>query len=454
MGKKLLILPGVILGVVALVFLSKTKQEPKRVDIKERVKTVIAIEVQEMDFVPRAVGYGYVQPDKVWEAVAEVKGKIIQRRPNLKKGVFLKKGELLFRIEPETSRLAVEGIEADILNYQVQVAQNDQNQKDTQRQLQIEKNSLEISKNELERKKQLFDEGIISKSELDKEKQRLLVQKNVVENYKGTINRLPAERRALLAKLASQKAKLQDALINLEKTAIHAPFDSRVSKVEVELGQAVSVGQILAGADSIAVAEINAQIPRHQLRNLFSRNAPASITMETLRNITNGDREKFLGFRAVVRIDLQGEPVEWPARFSRFTEIDPKTGTVGIVVSVDDPYLKAQPGKRPPLQKNFFCEVELFSKARPKTIVIPRSALHETEVYRVNADGRLEKQEVKVEFFQGNVAVVQSGVQPGDRVIVSDVIPAIEGMLLSVQMEKGLVSSLMQSPTLFQNPDE
>ena len=447
MGKKLLILPGIILGIIALVFLLQTKQEPRRAEIKERAKAVMAIEVQERNFFPRAVGYGYVQPEKVWDAVAEVKGKIIKIHPNLKMGVFLKKWEFLFRIEPETSRLAVEGIEADILNTQAQVAQLDQNLNDTQRQRKIEDKSLDISNSELERKQKLFDEGIISKSDLDKEKQRLLVQKSVVENYKGTLNRLPAERRALMANLASQKAKLKDARINLKKTEILAPFDSRVSKIGAELGQAVSVGQILASADSVAVAEINAQIPRYQLKHLFSKDTPTSVTIETLRNITDGDQDNFLNFEAVVRVDLQGETVEWPARFSRFTEIDPKTGTVGIVVSVDNPYLKAQPGKRPPLQKNFFCEVVLFSQARPNSIVIPRSSLHENKVYRVTADGRLEKKEVTVDFFQGNVAVIRSGVQAGDRIIVSDVIPAIEGMLLSVQLEKGLISSLMQSPT-------
>jgi len=446
MVKKLLILPGIILGVGALFFLSKTKQEPKRAEVIERSKAVKAVNVQQMDFIPRAVGYGYVQPEKVWEAVAEVKGKIVKIHPNLKKGVFLKKGEFLFRIEPETSRLAVEGIEADILNIQAQIGKIDQNLDDTERQRKIEDNSLDINKSELDRKQKLFDEGIISKSELDKEKQRLLVQKNVVENFKGTINRLPSERRALMANFASQKAKLKDARINVGKTEIFAQFDSRVSKVDVELGQAVSVGEILATADSVAVAEINAQIPRYQLRNLILKDTNASITIESLRNITDGDQGNYLNFGAIVRIDPQGKPIEWPARFSRFTEIDPKTGTIGVVVSVDDPYLTAQPGIRPPLQKNFFCEVEIFAKPLPNSIVIPRSSIHENFVYRITADDRLEKKEVKIDFFQGNVAVIKSGIEPGDKIIVSDVIPAIEGMLLSVHMDNSFIASMNQSP--------
>jgi multidrug efflux pump subunit AcrA (membrane-fusion protein) len=446
MVKKLLILPGIILGVGVMIFLSKTKLEPKRAEIVERSKAVKAVNVQQMDFIPRAVGYGYVQPEKVWEAVAEIKGKIVKMHPNLKKGVFLKKGEFLFRIEPETSRLAVEGIEADILNIQAQIAKIDQNLDDTERQRNIESKSLDISKSELERKQKLFDEGIISKSELDKEKQSLLVQKNVVENFKGTLNSIPSERRALMANLASQKAKLKDARINVGRTEIFAQFDSRVSKIDVELGQAVSVGEILATADSVAVAEINAQIPRYQLTNLILKDANPSVTIESLRNITDGDQGNYLNFGAIVRIDPQGKPIEWPARFSRFTEIDPKTGTIGVVVSVDDPYLTAQPGIRPPLQKNFFCEVEIFAKARPDSIVIPRSSIHENIVYRVTSDERLEKKEVKIDFFQGNVAVIKSGIKAGDRVIVSDVIPAIDGMLLAVQMENSFIASLTQSP--------
>lgn len=134
----------------------------------------------------------------------------------MKKGAFIAKGEELLRIEPAQSRLAVEEVAAEIQQIEAQVG-------------------------ELDRKNRLFAEGIISKSSLDQEKQRLLVQKNTVENYKGILNRLSSERRALLATLAARKSRQEDARLNLGKTVIKAPFDSRLSEVNVEIGQAAQV---------------------------------------------------------------------------------------------------------------------------------------------------------------------------------------------------------------------
>ncbi len=442
MGKKLLIFPGLILGLAILVILVKAKEAPQRTKITEHAKAVRAITLSETNFIPRAVGYGYVHPDKTWEAVAEIGGKIVEIHPNLKKGVFLNKGETLFKIEANPSRLAIEEIQAEILNIKAQIAKLEQNLTDTKRQLEIERSSLKINQSELDRKIKLFREGVVSKSDLDLEKQRVLIQKNSVENYLSTINRIPSERQALFANLRATQSRLANAKINLEKTIVTVPFDSRIAQVNVELGQAATVGQILAIADSIKTAEIEAQIPRYKLRNLIPKDAPESLDLEAFRNITRGDLEKFFGFNAIVRIDINSRSIEWKARFLRFTETDPKTGTIGIVVAVDDPFLKAKPGKRPPLQKNYYCEVELYGKPRPNSLIIPRSALHQNLVYVVNQESRLEKRKVQIEFFQEDLVSIQSGLNSGEQIIVSDVIPAIEGMLLTVHLDKKLESSL------------
>lgn len=53
------------------------------------LETYVPLPVEPVDFVPRALGYGYVQPGKVWEAVAEVSGKIAYRHPELERGRLL-----------------------------------------------------------------------------------------------------------------------------------------------------------------------------------------------------------------------------------------------------------------------------------------------------------------------------------------------------------------------------
>ena len=80
-----------------------------------------------------------------------------------------------------------------------------------------------------------------------------------------------------------------------------------------------------------------------------------------------------------------------------------------------------------------FVEVELRGKPREARIVIPRSAVHLGRVYLVDGDSRLVTRPVKVDFTVGDDVCLSDGLGPGDRLVLTDLIPAIEGMLLAPQ---------------------
>ena len=84
--KKLLIIVPIIFGIALFVWMKSTKQPPARLDHKERVQTVRVISLEKTPVVPRAIGYGYVEADRTWEAISEVSGKIVYTNKNLKKG--------------------------------------------------------------------------------------------------------------------------------------------------------------------------------------------------------------------------------------------------------------------------------------------------------------------------------------------------------------------------------
>ena len=85
---------------------------------------------------------------------------------------------------------------------------------------------------------------------------------------------------------------------------------------------------------------------------------------------------------------------------------------------------------RPPLVKGMFVEVEISGRPTTDRIVIPRSAVHEGRVYTVDKDNRLRIRPVEVLAEQGGEAVIESGLEMGERVVLSDLSPAIDGMLL------------------------
>ena len=442
--KVLLIVPAVALGVVVFVFMIKSRQGPKHAEDAERVTAVRVIPAPEVSIVPRAVGYGKVQPGQTWEAVAEVSGKIIEIHPNLKRGVFLPKDTVLLRIDPASYDLAHSRSKSDVKSLQAQLNELEQREKNFRRLLETEKHSQTLSSKELERKRKLSERGIISISELDQEEKRVLAQQNAVENLQSSLNLIPAQKKALLAKISSSKSQLEGTGLEIEKTTIRVPFDCRIAKVNVELAQAAKAGQVLVVADAIDTSEISAQVPLYALKNLISPGATPLFTRKSSMKEIMDD----LGLRAVVRLSLHDKSIEWKASVSRMAEtINPETQTLGVYVVVDDPYLKARPGERPPLIKNMYCEVELRGKPRPKSVVIPRAALHQGIVYVVNAQNRLERRAVTMDYSQGSLTSIKKGLKPGEKVIVTDIVPAIEGMLLTQEIDKDLLESIVSEAT-------
>ncbi len=435
----LLILPPLIIGIIALAWSYQGREEPKQMPLAETETLVRVILAPQVDVLPRALGYGYAQPGKVWEAVAQVSGKIVQIHPQLKKGAILGKGEVLLRIDPTDYELAISEIDSDIRSVNAQIAELTAKEQNTKASLKIERRSMELSQRDLERKRQLLAKKAVSQAAVDQEERTVLAGRQSVQSLKNTLNLLPTEKAVLGAQQARNRAQLAAARLDLERTTITAPFDSRIAEVAVEKTQFAAQGKVLVVADSLDVAEVTAQLPIGKLINLMPQGAaiPAHARglMESLPDL--------LRLSAVVRLRGGDLNARWDARFTRISDmVDPQTRTVGIIVAVDDPYRKAILGVRPPLAKNMFVEVELRGPVKPDQVVVPRSALHDGQVYIVNGDSRLERRKVGVAFLQTNFAVIGGGLAAGERIVVSDPVPAIEGMLLKPVVDQALAESL------------
>lgn len=75
-------------------------------------------------------------------------------------------------------------------------------------------------------------------------------------------------------------------------------------------------------------------------------------------------------------------------------------------------------------------------------MVLPRSALRQGRVRLAGADDRLVIREAAVASRQGGVAVLSAGVEVGERVVLTDLVPAIEGMLLAPREDAAAAEAL------------
>jgi len=425
--RRLLVIPPVLLGVGIFLLMKGKFAEPLRQPIAEVARPLRVIEVPQVALVPRVMGYGIGQAGDVWSAVAEVKGRVVEVHPELKAGAIFRAGQQVLQVDPTEYELRIALLQAEIAELKSQQARLAAEEENFHASLEIERSSLTLAQRDLTRLESLADSSSVTESEVDRNRREVLAQQQTVQLLDNSLNVLPAQRESLAATLAAKEANLQLAQLDLKHTTIATPFDCRVGDLNIEIGQFLSAGQVLFEAYGIHVTEVEAQIPINQVLTLLVPSAEpidaTTVDMETMRRIFDID--------VVVRVESGDFQVTWPARFDRVREqLDTQTHTVRIVVAVDEPYENVTPGRRPPLVPGMFCEVQLRGKPRTGQIVIPRAALHGGHVYLLNDENRLERRPVEVAFSQGGLSCLSAGLQPGERLVVSDPTPAVVGMLV------------------------
>ena len=426
-NRKWLFFPALGIGILIAFVLVKQGAQPGKTPLQERASTVRVIKVPSVKVIPRYLGTGTVAPSQIWNGVIQVSGRVMFVHPNLKKGAVIHADEVLVKIETGDYELAIAQADASIEGIRAQIAEIAVKQSNGRAALKIEDDALRIANVELERKRKLLGSGTVSRTDFDQEERNTLNQKQSVLVQQNALNLYPVEQQRLQAELASLESQRASASLNLDRTTLRMPFTGRIAESNIERLQFVREGEVLLVADGLAKAEISVQVPMSNMSKLLRSNSVLSIADATSANIG-----ALLGL-GDVRVLLKNNALttEWKGRVARISDtLDPKTRTIGVIVEVDAPYANVQPGVRPPLVKGLFVNVELRGRARLDSVVIPRNALHGNTVYWVKSDSRLEIRKVDVAMSGTEFVIIRSGLNAGDQIVVSDLQPAIAGMLL------------------------
>jgi len=413
--KKILwILPPIIIGVVFLIVMKGGKQAPETNTANELARLVRTQAVEKIDFIPVAKGYGVVQPAQVWKAIAQVSGRITEIHPRLNNGEIIQQGETLLQIDPVDYELKLTQAETELAKLDVEKANSAAS-------LKIEERNLALAKKEYQRLQKLVKKGSVSQSDADNAERTMLSTSTQVQNLKNTLALLPS-------RIKLQQAQIVQSQRDLANTSINAPFNLRVSALAIEADQYVSNGQHMFSGDSVDRVEITAQVAMSSLKNLFtqSNNIPTDIS------ILSNNMNSLTGFKPTINLDMgNNQYAQWDAEFVRFSDsVDSETRTMGVVVAVDRPLQQIIPGIRPPLSKGMFVEVSIAGMIQPDSIVIPRSALRNGSAYIMNLENRLVIRPVEKRYDQDDFSVIAEGLDAGEQLVLTDLIPAVEGMLL------------------------
>ncbi|MBU2515482.1 efflux RND transporter periplasmic adaptor subunit [bacterium] len=434
-----LILP-ILIGVLIFFFFVKTKPEPPKKERVTNTRKVRVIKIEPMGVIPKTHGYGLIQPTNVWQAVAEVSGKIININPLLKKGQRVEKDTVLIDIDPTEYRLSVLEAEANLRSIEAQAKQLNDKELSTKELHKLELQTLKLKQKELTRQSKLVEDKFSSKSDYELAETNYIAQKYKVQSLQNTLNSLASDYELLKAQSEQAKIKLQSALLQLEYTKIKVPFTGLISTVNVERAQFIQKGQTVAEVENIDSVEIEAQVSN----GLYVFRPGESEETRDIILLENTPIGEAFGIQALVKPMTGKERAVWQGKVMRFNaSIDTKTRTPGIIIQVDDPFSVEADVLRRPLIKGMYCEIELFGRPFKDQIVVPRTAVHENNmVYVVDINNQLQFRTIEISFSQDSFTVIHSGLSRDDKVVITDVVPAVQGMSVDPVIDQAITQKI------------
>jgi multidrug efflux pump subunit AcrA (membrane-fusion protein) len=180
-------------------------------------------------------------------------------------------------------------------------------------------------------------------------------------------------------------------------------------------------------------AEVRLPLPD---RDLFYLDIPFDLSGERVES--DGDStEMQAGPEVQLPAEFAGEPRSWVGRIVRTEgEIDAKSRMVHLVARVEDPYGQKGATGTAPLAVGLFVEAEIQGRKVDNVFVLPRTALRTDAgsdlVYVVDAGDRLRFKTVDVLRAKRDDVIIGRGLQPGDRVCVSPLAAAVDGMAVRI----------------------
>jgi hypothetical protein len=397
-------------------------------------RAVKVMRVESIPFRARVTAYGSVEPAVELNSKAQVSGKVTYTHPKLKQGGSIKAGTVVVRIDPVDYKTTLKQTQADLEANKSSLKQLEVEEGTAKRSLALAKRKLVVGEQELARIRKVWKQRLISRSQYDAERQKVIELRQRVAELEGQLKSYASRKANMKARIESAGQIVKGKRTTLGRTEVVMPFDARIGKVHAKLNEFVNVGSSLFEALNIDGVEINAQLPIRHMRNLVSGmkgKKLGSLTPDNMPQLLKG-----LGLSARVRV--VGAPAQsvWQGRVIRFSEaVDVKRNTLGVVVAIDRPYDNIVAGVKPPLIKGMYTSVQLFAPTR-KAMVVPRTALHEGRVYVATQENVLEIRPVKVGMTQNNFVIVSSGIKPGEKIIIHDVVPVIDGMPLNITIDK------------------
>ncbi len=316
---------------------------------------------------------GSVAPSTVSQLIPEVSGRVTWTSPSLVAGGFFEAGQELARIDDLDYRNAQDRANAALKRATAEV---------------------EHAKYEYRRLRSLAERKLVSRSALE----------NGLRAYRVT-----------QATFEDAQANSEQAQENVKRTVLRAPFTGLVRSENIDIGQFASRGQAIATLYANDVVEVRLPIADRQL---------AFLNLPPLRN---GNFPEDMQPTVKLSADYGGQVRQWFGKIVRAeAEIDTSSRMVHLVARVESSKDSQD------LSVGLFVTAEIAGLAVENIVRLPRSAIrNDNQVLVVDTENRLRFRDIQpLRLYRDNV-LINAGLNPGERVCISTVQTAIDGMAVN-----------------------
>ncbi|MBL4682703.1 MAG: efflux RND transporter periplasmic adaptor subunit [Pseudomonadales bacterium] len=372
------VIPVIILaaGGGAFALLDAAKPEPEKKTEEPRSLSVHVQLAETADLALRVSSEGEVRPRTEVTIVAQVAGRVVSVSSEFTEGGIVTPGATLLQIEDTDYRLAVVRAKSAVAEAEVGIQEAEASADVARKQLRNAQNASPLA----------------------------LKQPQV------------ARARAMLV---SAKSALSQAELNLSRTKITLPFHGRLNEKNVNVGQYVSLGTPLGKAFSTDYVEVRLPFNDSQLASL---DLPIGF-------IAARDEHIKVNLSAKVAGKIQ----QWEGKLVRLdASINSQTRTLYGQVEVAFPYTENVSQHSMPLAVGLYVKAEIEGRKVANATLISREGLRAgNRVFVVSEDGKLEVRNVNVVHSSPTEAIIDAGIEPLDKVIISSIRNPIPGMALS-----------------------
>jgi membrane fusion protein (multidrug efflux system) len=314
---------------------------------------------------------------------AQVSGYLLTR--DYKEGSYVRKGELLFEIDPRPFQAALDQATGQLAQAQAQLGQYEA-------QLAMAQANELKSQLDVEKYGPLAKADAVSKQDLDNAVQTNLANKAQVQAANAAIG-------AAKAQIQASQAAVETATINFNFTRIVSPIDGVVGIAQAQVGDLVS-------PDSGTLTTVSTLDP---IRDYFSVSEQEYLSLRKQFEGPGADHWK------LQLILADGSTNAHPGEFYfADRQVNQNTGAIQLAALFANPGNVLRPGQ--------YGKVRAIMRVQKSALLIPQAAVNEQQgsylVDVVGSDGKVAVRPVQVGERTGMMWVIQRGLNPGELVIV------------------------------------